>query len=491
MFIKIKNTAKHTLIYALGNMSAKLVGFVLLPIYTKNIPLAAYGMLGLMEMIDLLASHLFSMGLHQALLRWYGLTDEEKRKKSYIFTIHVFLLLYCALGFIAVLFSRESLSTVLFNDSQYGYYFILLFLATTFNILNKTPLTLLRLEEKSFTYTISITFQFCVSLVLNIFFVAFLKMGVAGILMAQMIAAGIILIVLIPYLIRRMIFQLDMAELKKMIIFSYPFIFAAVGATALNLGNRYLLKVLGTLEDVGVYTLAFKFSNFIKLFIVDALGLGLPVIGWQVVKQDDNPKRFLSKVLTYFFFILCWSGLALSSISKEIVHAFALNRAYWAASTIIPLLTLSVILIGCYRVLYFALQIPQKTQWIPVLLGLAAVVNILLNIWFIPLWGVFGSAIAIVLASMFLLLITYWSVQKIYPITFELKRLTTLLLVAIIIYFITTLMNDWQLSMKIIGKGLLVLSFPFVLYSLHFYEPIELERIQGSLKKWRKKLLKI
>ena len=51
MLENIKQTVKHTGIYALGNISAKLVGFVLLPIYTKHIPVAAYGVWGLLELI--------------------------------------------------------------------------------------------------------------------------------------------------------------------------------------------------------------------------------------------------------------------------------------------------------------------------------------------------------------------------------------------------------------------------------------------------------
>ncbi|MFC1569000.1 lipopolysaccharide biosynthesis protein [bacterium] len=491
MLTKIKNTAKHTLIYALGNMSAKLVGFVLLPLYTKQIPLAAYGMLGLVEMIDMLATHLFSVGLHQALLRWHGLADEETRKKRYTFSIFIFLFLFCLLGFITVLLIRNPLSEVLFNDDQYGYYFVILFVGVTFNILNKIPLTLLRIEEKSIRYAISVGIQFGIALILNIVFIAFLKLGVAGILTAQMIAPGVLMFILLPYLIKRMTLQLDIPELKKMIVFSYPFIFAAVGATALNLGNRYVLKLLGTLEDVGVYTLAFKFSNFLKIFFVDALSLGLPVVGWQVVKNNDNPQRFLSKVLTYFIFILCWSSLALSSISHEIVRLFALNQDYWFASEIIPLLALSVILMGFYRVFYFALQIPQKTHLIPLLMILAAGVNIILNLVLVPHWGVWGSAIAIVMASLFLIVITYWNVQRVYPVSYELKRLMMLLVIATGLFIITKTMDSWSVVLKLFGKGLLVLVYPILLYLLKFFEPVELNRIKGSIIKWRGKILKV
>jgi len=491
MLIKIQNTVRHTLIYAMGNISAKLVGLILLPLYTKQIPLAAYGMLGLIEMIDMLVTHFFSMGLHQALLRWHGLSDEEERKKQYTFSIFIFLILLCLCGFVLIFMARHWLSAVLFNDARFGHYFTILFLGVTFNILNKIPLTLLRIEERSVRYAVSVGIQFVIALILNIVFVAVLKRGLFGILIAQMAAPGILLLVLFPFLVKRMVLRPDIAELKKMIAFSYPFIFAAVSITALNLGNRYFLKLLGTLEDVGVYTLAFKFSNFLKIFFVDALSLGLPVVGWQVVKENDNPQRFLSKVLTYFVFVLCWSSLALSSVSHEIIRVFALNRDYWAAADIIPLLVVSVIFMGVYRIFYFALQIPKKTVLIPVLMGLSALVNILLNILLIPRWGVWGSAVSIVLACFFLIVVTYFNVQKVYPVAYELKRLFILFLVAAGLFLVIRMMHAWPLILKIPGKGLLVLLYPVVLYGLRFFDSVELDRIKNMFIKWRVKILNI
>ncbi len=103
MLDKIKRTVKHTAFFAFGNIAPKLSGFILLPIYTKLISVADYGILGLLEVIELVATHILSVGIPQALLRWHGLTDSEAKKKSYIFTVFVFLICICVFNLLTVI----------------------------------------------------------------------------------------------------------------------------------------------------------------------------------------------------------------------------------------------------------------------------------------------------------------------------------------------------------------------------------------------------
>lgn len=84
MLDKIKRTVKHTAAFALGNINSKLVGFIFLPIYTKIISVADYGALCMLEMLDMLATHILSIGLPQALLRWHSLAESEIKNKTIV-----------------------------------------------------------------------------------------------------------------------------------------------------------------------------------------------------------------------------------------------------------------------------------------------------------------------------------------------------------------------------------------------------------------------
>ena len=489
MLEKLKQTVKHTGFFALGNISPKLSGFILLPIYTKLISVADYGILGLFEVVELLSVHILSFGIPQALLRWHGLTESEIKKKNYIFTLFIFLTCICVGSFLIILSSRSFLAEFLFGQNIFANYFVVLFISISFTVLSKLPLTLLRSEEKSHLYATFISIQFAFNLIANIYFVAILKYGVKGILISQAISTGLIFLILTPYLFKRMNPHLELAELKKMILFSYPFIFSAIASTILNVGDRYLLTKLSTLEQVGLYSLGYKFSNIMKMLLVDSFMLGLPVIGWKIVKENSQPKRFFSKVLTYMVFGLLWFGLILSAYCKGMIHRFASNPNYWDAYHVVPFFVLSIIFVGMQSLFFFELQIPQKTKLIPRIVGCAAVLNIILNILLIPKYGMMGAVYATVFAQFIALFVAYRVVQKVYPVKYEINRILILFGIAIGLFFITAVFNNYSLIERIIYKGLVILSFPFILYLIRFYEPIELDRIRGSIKKWSGKIL--
>ncbi|MCB9068375.1 MAG: polysaccharide biosynthesis C-terminal domain-containing protein [Calditrichae bacterium] len=491
MLDKLKRTATHSAIFALGKLGSKLVGFILLPIYTEALLPEQYGVLGLLEVVELLFVHLLSLALQTALFRWYTLSDDLAQKKSYVFSITTLLILI-TLGLLPfVIYGGDMISSFLLDSSAYGNYFLYLYASISFQILGKIPLTLLRIEEKSFYFAVLILIQFLISLLLNIYYVVFLGMGVAGILIASAISNGVILLLLIPYLFNRMSFNFATPELKSMILYSLPLMFAAITSTILSLGDRFILTKISTLEMVGLYSLGFKLSNVLKVFIVDSFFLGLPIIGWRVVKEDSNPKRFFSKTMTYLVFVLLWIGLAVSAFAKGVIQILATDPLYWGAHKVVPLLVLGIVLMSIQRMIFFQLEIVRKTKLIPLLVSSVLIVNILLNLMLIPLFNMVGAAFANVLSNLASALLAYFVAQKFYPIKYEIRRLLVLAFVALVLYSITLLLNDVLLVMRIILKGSIVLSFPVLLYYINFYEPVEINRIRGSSLKLKKKTFSI
>ena len=206
----------------------------------------------------------------QALLRWHSLAEKESERKSIVFTNFTFLgFIFIATIFLILPF-RASISNLIFNSPQYGIFIIYVLISITFANLARIAQSLLRIEEKSMLYALSVIAQFSASLILNIYFVAFLKLGVKGILIANIISQALLFTILFPYLIKRMEFRIDFQKLREMLGFSYPFIFIALSTTILSLGDRLMLEKLSSRAQVGLYSLGYKISNVLKILIVDA-----------------------------------------------------------------------------------------------------------------------------------------------------------------------------------------------------------------------------
>jgi O-antigen/teichoic acid export membrane protein len=71
MYKKLKKALKHTVIYSLGNISTKLVGFILLPLYTSYLSPAEYGILGLLEVSANIVVQMLGLSLYAGFQRWY------------------------------------------------------------------------------------------------------------------------------------------------------------------------------------------------------------------------------------------------------------------------------------------------------------------------------------------------------------------------------------------------------------------------------------
>ncbi len=70
MFADIKKTVKHTAVYSLGNISTKLVGFILLPLYTTHLSTEEYGVLAILQAIAQILIGVFGLSLPTAMMRW-------------------------------------------------------------------------------------------------------------------------------------------------------------------------------------------------------------------------------------------------------------------------------------------------------------------------------------------------------------------------------------------------------------------------------------
>ena len=89
MLKDIKSSLKHSFIYGLGNLATKLVGFVLIPIYTdaKYLSVADYGALSILEITSQLLVAILGLSLYQGYVRWYwDLKTDDERKKLFFST---------------------------------------------------------------------------------------------------------------------------------------------------------------------------------------------------------------------------------------------------------------------------------------------------------------------------------------------------------------------------------------------------------------------
>jgi O-antigen/teichoic acid export membrane protein len=487
MLKSIKISLKDTIVYGLGNMAIKFVGLLLIPVYLdqKYFTVDDFGRIGLLEISALVLTAFLASGLPQSLTRWFW-DKEHKANQKGIFFMSLSTQMVVSLAFCVVLIPLSGkLSDVIFSKPDWGRVISLVIISSAIQAVNNIINTLMRLQSKSVLYTVTNLFKLVCVLSLTLYFIISKKMGLEGIYLAQVIGNSIAILILIGYIIKNSRVFFDKSIFRSMSQYGFPLLIANISAVLLNVIDRFSLNSLALLKYVALYTLAFKITSVLKLAIVDSIKLAL---GPMMIKRigTANNKRFYSKVLLYSSFALMFAIVAVSMFSYELIKVMAGSKEFWGAVVIIPVLSISIFFINMKEVTVYGLHIAKKTRIIGAIVVFSTIVSLLLNILLIPIWSITGSAIATLLSQFIYWYACYYYSQKAFYVPYEMKKIGMILLVGSAISFSSLLINGMHLLPRLLIKSGCVLSFPFILYLLNFYEPIELQSIRGFINKWSK-----
>jgi O-antigen/teichoic acid export membrane protein len=443
----IRNLTKHSAIYTLSTTIQRAQGLVMLPILTDTTYIASkseYGDYTLVYMFIAFMNVFYLYGLDAAFLRYYFL---GKQKKEDIYrTAFQFLTLSAILSSTLVMLFSNQLALLIFKDYNYAIFVKMaagiLFLDTMCSL----PYLILRAEERSVLFTLIRIGRFIFELILNIVFVVFFKLGVKGILVANICAAFLNLLILLPIQYSYLKGKYSKQAIQDLLRFGLPMLPNGLAFLVVEISDRFLMLNLLDKETLGEYGANFKFGT-IMLLLVSAFRTA-----WQPfflkVSQEKEAKQIYARVMTYFILGASFVVL-LGSLMADYVLVFpiapgktVLGKEYWGGIKIIPLILFCYLLYGIYVNLTVGIYIKKKSQFMIVFTGLAAVVNISSNFYLMPNYGMMGAAFAHLLAYIVMMITIYIANQRIYPINYEYKKILFIigyLLLAIFLYYITNL----------------------------------------------------
>jgi O-antigen/teichoic acid export membrane protein len=266
-------------------------------------------------------------------------------------------------------------------------------------------------------------------------------------------------------------------------IYGFPLYLANLSAVLLTVVDRFSLNSMAVLKSVALYTLAFKITSVLKLVIVDSIKMAL---GPMLLKQMDSPdvKRFYSKALLYSSYVLMISIIGISLFSYEIIKLISNSKEYWDAVIIIPVLSMSILFINMKDVTIYGLHIAKKTRIIGFIVVFSTIMSLVFNILFIPLWGITGAAVATLLSQIIYWYACYYYSQKSFYVNYEIRKIIIIVVIGGLLSFSCLLLNDMNLLPRLLIKTVALVSFPFILLFFNFYEPVELQAINGFIRKW-------
>jgi O-antigen/teichoic acid export membrane protein len=245
---------------------------------------------------------------------------------------------------------------------------------------------------------------------------------------------------------------------------------SALALWAINFIDRLFVAAYKGQAEVGVYSAAIKVSSAI-VFLMIAFRTAWPAFAYSI-EDDREARRTYAFVLTYLLVVALWLALALGALAPWLT-ALLTDPRYQRAEKGVALLAFAGAAYAGYTVLAIGSGRARRTQLNWVVSGFGAAVNVGLNFWLIPRYGMVGAAISTLVAyvALFAGMLVY--AQHVYPVPYQWRRVLTAAACAAGLT-IAARVPDLPLA----PSCLLVLVYPLALLPLGFYLPAERQRVR-------------
>jgi O-antigen/teichoic acid export membrane protein len=485
----IKNTVKQSAVYGFSRVAAKLVSFILIPVYTAKLSSGAIANINLLESFWQYLFTICMFAFETAIINFCASEENISRRNKILFNFFFMLVINSVVIISIGKFSSGDISEFILNERRFQNVIFYCFLISAFESLLIMPLTIARLNDKPVLYTIISVSNLFINLLLQIYFIVVLSLGFEYVFLAKLLAPALMFIFFIPYILRNFNFRIDKDEIKSILKFSFPLMLAGLLSLLLNTVDRFILSGFVSKEEVAIYTIGYGIGSVANAFILAPFTLAINVIFWKKIKED-NFKRFMTKSSTYLFSTMIFISVIISFSIPYLIKLIVRNESLWPASEIIPFILLSNCFVALFLFPNLDLYYKKKTHVILYIIAVSLAFNVITNFIFIKYFGIFASAVITILSSILMLLLGFFLTKSFSFTKFEVYKVLLLSVLFIIFAgysFMFTLSNVY---LDIIIKLLLLLLFIFLLNILKFFEPIEIERIKGFFNKYIFKKLK-
>ncbi len=428
--------AKDSAIYGGADFVTKILSFLAFPFIAAALSPKAFGVLELILTVTAILGLIMNCGLNNSVQRFYW--DKETTPSMRPAIVSSGFIAQVGFGIIIVLFAAIAIPFVipLMQVAEWPLSWIGLLAALLVMALSQWAqyvLDVIRLYFAPWRFFTLALISRVLSMAFGIVAVVFLGLGIDGLLTAQ----ALVLIMVLPlalWFIRKdfQLKRIEYSQIKELAHFGYPFIFAGIAHWLFGAIDRWMLASMKSVEEVGIYSVAFRFASVV-VFVSAAFSQAWSPVAMKI--RTDYPDRchiIYGQVLLLLFFTMFAVGGGIALFSGEVISLF-MPSDYHASALPLAILCFGIIFQSTQQVTAIGISLKKKTYLFARLAWLAAVVNFVANWLLIPSFGAVGAAWATLIAHVFLTGGYFYHTQRLHPIVIDWVRLFALCFLGLLV----------------------------------------------------------
>ncbi|HEU5279196.1 MAG TPA: oligosaccharide flippase family protein [Gaiellaceae bacterium] len=473
MFERIKELLRHSAIYGAGSIVARVLGVLLLPLYTRYLSPSDYGLIETLVALSAVLTALVAQGMKSAFFRFYFDSAEQERRHLVVRTAFWYVMAAStAVALVGIVLSPQ-LSWLLFGTHDHRGLVTAAFIGLWAALNYEQMTSLFRVEQRSAAYVAATLTNVAITIGATILLVVVFDEGPLGVLVGNFTGTLIVYVALLLYSRHALGLQFDRRLYREMGRFGLPLVPSAVALWLTNFSDRFFLVKLASPHEVGLYSIGVRIASAIVLLLT-AFRMAWPAFAYSI-EDDREAQRTYSFVLTYVVYVCCWLALALGLLAPWIVRLIT-TRPFYPAQNVVAPLAFGVAAFGAYVVVQIGTGRARQTRSNWVVTGAAALVSVTLNVVLIPPYGRMGAAVSMVIAYTILFVAMAWRAHRVFPVPYQWRRVATIGVAAVGLTVFGKLL-DVPLGVALV----LTAAFPLLLLLLGFYLPAERQRLRRLL----------
>jgi O-antigen/teichoic acid export membrane protein len=381
---KYKKLISNTIIFGIGTFGSKILVFLLMPLYTRVLTSADYGVVDLIIQTSNLLIPIVSLGIANGVIR-FGL--DKSIRKGEVFSVGLTVI---SGGFIIFLVFMPIISKITYISGKTA----LIYLFVLMSILRTLCSQFVRAKEYVRLYAFDGLLSTFTTIVFNVLLLVVFKLGITGYVLAIVLSDFLSTVFLFTSAkLKRYVhikyINKDLA--KSMIKYSLPLIPSTIFWWITNVSNRFIVAhVLGN-EANGLFAVSYKIPTIIVLIsniFMDA---------WQMsaVTEEDKRSRakFFTKVFNVYQSILFLSASFIILFSKFITRILV-SESFYLSWKYIPLLVMATTFSCLVTFLGSVYMVEKKSYLTLSTTVVGAITNVVFTFLLINKFGVNGAAFA-------------------------------------------------------------------------------------------------
>lgn len=418
-----KQVFQNSVFYMIASFLPPIVGFVMLPIYSRYLTPEDYGVVALVLSLQAFLPLIMTLQIHSSISRFYfDYKDNKIILHTFISTLMLLTFILSTMILTVVLLNYKEVISFLFPKTVgFDNLFLLGILTAYITVFNSIFIALIRVQQKAKLFMKVSIALFFISLIINILEVIVNEQGAYGVVEAALISI-VISFFAYAFLVKELfILKFDFNMVLEPLKYSIPLIPHSLSGLIFMYSDRIILERYVTLSAIGLYMFADKVAMIFKILVNEFNSAFSPFFNEKSKQSKIEAVKEVQNISIIFIYVTSMLMVFVALFSVELV-SLLLDEKYFDTWIMIPLLSSAYIFRSLYCFSSSGLFFEKQTGKVAIITIVSGLVNIGINLWLIPIYGLMVAIYTTIFSFFLTFVMAELMSYKVYYLQLNMKK---------------------------------------------------------------------